>query len=82
MIALQIEPHDVDDDTVQVSTDNVDVVCDNASVAVPEGNLKLGYAAMTLVEIHIGDVETARIAKNAVGRAIRHGESWTLGEDA
>jgi len=71
---ISVQPHD--NDSAFVETGHVQVVCDSART---DGeHLKLGYAAMTMVDIHVGSVEDARKAENAVRRAIQYDETWTL----
>jgi hypothetical protein len=69
---ISVQPHK--DDSAFVETGHVQVVCDSSRT---DGeHLKLGYAAMTMVDVHVGSVELAAEAKNAIRRAIKYDEAW------
>ena len=63
-----------DSEKVIVSTENAKMV---AEYAKTDGeHLKLGYDNVTTMDVHVGSVELAGEAKNALRRAIQYGETW------
>jgi hypothetical protein len=75
MTNLKVKPFDCNGtDKAIVSTDNAKMVTEYAKV---DGeHLKLGYDGVTMMDIHVGSVEEASEAKNAVRRAKQYNEEW------
>jgi hypothetical protein len=72
---LTVKPFDcASTEKAVVSTDSAKMV---AEYAKTDGeHLKLGYDNVTMMDIHVGSVELAGEAKNAVRRAIEYNEEW------
>lgn len=72
---LTIKPFDcANTEKAVVSTDSAKMI---AEYAKTDGeHLKLGYDNVTMMDIHVGSVELAGEAKNAVRRAIEYNEEW------
>jgi hypothetical protein len=69
---IKVKPHG--GDTAFVETGHVQVVCDSSRT--DGSHLKLSYAAMTMVDVHVGSTTIASEAQSAVRRAIEYGEEW------
>lgn len=79
MSTLKVEPFGcADSEKVVVSTGNAKMVAEYAKV---DGeHLKLGYGNVTMMDVHVGSVELASEAKNALRRAKQYGETWNADE--